>query len=138
MFRPNPRVWFLVLLLGMGLAVAGCGAPPAPQTPPPIHAVSGSNSAFRHVRVQKLPSGALLLTGQARVFEAQFSWTLLKGATVLSMGTAHAAAGAPAWSAFQINLGTPIVPAAGLTVRLYEPSAKDGSPTHILPVQILP
>lgn len=134
----HPKVWSVVLLSGVALAFAACGAPPAPPSPPPLHAVASANSAFRHIQVQKLPTGALLLTGQARVFEAQFSWTLLKGATVLSTGTAQAAAGAPAWSSFQINLGTPTVPAAGLTVRLFEPSAKDGSPTHLLPVQILP
>jgi hypothetical protein len=63
--------------------------------------------------------------GEACVFEAQFSWELLQGTTVVTSGTATATSGCPDRGSYVVELGT--LTAGSYTVRLWEVSMKDGS-----------
>ena len=65
------------------------------------------------------------VTGQACVFEAQFSWQLLQGSTVVSSGSAMASIACPDYGTYTITLGS--LPAGSYTIRLYDTSMKDGS-----------
>ena len=65
------------------------------------------------------------VTGQACVFEAQFSWQLLQGSTVVTSGSAMASTACPDYGAYTIALGS--LPAGSYTIRLYDTSMKDGS-----------
>lgn len=67
----------------------------------------------------------LTVTGQACVFEAQFSWELMQGSTVVKSGTAKATSGCPTSGSYAIPLGA--LTAGTYTIRLYEISAEDGS-----------
>ena len=75
-------------------------------------------------------SGATLaspvtVTGQACVFEAQFSWELLQGSTVVKSGNTMATIGCPDRGTYSIALGS--LPTGSYTIRLYDTSMKDGS-----------
>ncbi|MFB9328920.1 Gmad2 immunoglobulin-like domain-containing protein [Paenibacillus aurantiacus] len=77
--------------------------------------------------------------GQARVFEAAFSYTLEDGHEVLAEGHVQASQGAPEWGdfEFEVQMKEPISPTSPTgTLILYEESAKDGSPIHQLIVTV--
>lgn len=78
-------------------------------------------------RGEALPAGQpVTVTGLASVFEAQFSWQVLRGSVVVASGRARAATAAPTRSAFTIPVGP--LPAGSYTLRLLDPSPKgDGS-----------
>ena len=66
--------------------------------------------------------------GQATVFEANVSWELLQGGTVVKRGFSTATIGAPGrgtWTA------TADVPPGDYVLRAFESSAKDGSPQWV-------
>ena len=65
------------------------------------------------------------VTGQACVFEAQFSWELLQGSTVVKSGNTTASIACPDYGTYTITLGS--LPSGSYTIRLYETSMKDGS-----------
>jgi len=65
------------------------------------------------------------VTGQACVFEAQFSWELLQGSTVVKSGNTTASIACPDYGTYTITLGS--LPSGSYTIRLYDLSMKDGS-----------
>lgn len=65
------------------------------------------------------------VTGQACVFEAQFSWELLQGSTVVKSGNTMASIACPDYGTYTIPLGS--LPSGSYTIRLYDLSMKDGS-----------
>jgi Immunoglobulin-like domain of bacterial spore germination/Sporulation and spore germination len=65
------------------------------------------------------------VTGEACVFEAQFTWQLLQGTTVVTSGSTTATSGCPDRGTYSIALGS--LPSGSYTIRLYETSMKDGS-----------
>jgi hypothetical protein len=74
--------------------------------------------------------------GQARVFEAMFSYSFEDGHKVLAEGNEHAAAGAPEWADFEytVTFEKPTNPVGALI--LFEKSAKDGSSTNQLMIPL--
>ena len=65
------------------------------------------------------------VTGQACVFEAQFSWELLQGSTVVKSGNTTSSIACPDYGTYSITLGSLL--AGSYTIRLYDLSMKDGS-----------
>ncbi|MCH1625844.1 BsuPI-related putative proteinase inhibitor [Ferdinandcohnia quinoae] len=88
------------------------------------------NNAFRNVEVSG-ENGEYIVTGEARVFEASFLYTVEDGHDYIINETAQMASeGAPAWAEFKIEISIPKekLPENGaLIIHLYEKSAKDGS-----------
>ncbi len=69
----------------------------------------------------------LHLEGYARVFEAQFQYSLEDGHNVLATGSVMADQGAPAWGQFNLDVEFSRPTSPGLTLSLYDASMKDGS-----------
>jgi hypothetical protein len=126
----------------------------AEQTPSPAPSVSASpslspspsnpkivleNEAFRiYEPAPNLEVGkTFTVRGQARVFEAAFSYSFEDGHNVLAEGHAMAAAGAPEWGDFEFTVTIDQATNPVGTLIIYEASAKDGSPTNqlILPLK---
>jgi hypothetical protein len=148
----------IAAVVGLSLLAAGCGsfraaggggpsapesaaAPasraPAPGAPEPaVSPAAASNEAFRVDRLTL--SGALLeVDGRARVFEGGFvAETANAAGVVLARASVQASAGAPAWGDFRAELRLPGTPSEPLTLRLYEPSPKDGTPAHLLSLPV--
>ncbi|WP_052703063.1 Gmad2 immunoglobulin-like domain-containing protein [Paenibacillus beijingensis] len=76
--------------------------------------------------------------GEARVFEAAFSWTLEDGHTILAEGHEMADEGAPAWGRFRFDVSYEQASQANMTLILFIHSAKDGSVQHrlIIPLKV--
>lgn len=68
------------------------------------------------------------VTGEACVFEAQFSWELFQGRTVVASGNAMANSGCPVRGTYSIPLGS--LAAGEYTIRVWEVSMKDGSVSY--------
>jgi len=64
--------------------------------------------------------------GEARVFEAAFSWTLEDGHNILAEGHQMAEEGAPAWGRFRFEVSYKNASQANIMLILYVHSAKDG------------
>jgi germination protein M len=72
------------------------------------------------------------LTGLANVFEAQFMVQLLDGkGKVLVEQPVMASCGTGCWGSFKTDVGYQIGKAQYGTLRVFEPSAKDGSPVNV-------
>jgi hypothetical protein len=88
------------------------------------------NVAFRNIKVTG-ENGEYTVTGEARVFEAVFLYTVEDGHNEIIKETPfYANEGAPSWSKFELKLSIPKekLPTNGtLTIHIYERSAKDGS-----------
>ncbi|WP_158606447.1 Gmad2 immunoglobulin-like domain-containing protein [Paenibacillus ginsengarvi] len=69
----------------------------------------------------------LIVEGEARVFEASFSWSLEDGHNILAEGHEMAAGGAPAWGRFSFTINVPPASQPNVTLLLFVHSAKDGS-----------
>lgn len=126
-----------MLAVALGVAAAsgagGCGrGPVVTRRAPPA-----TNEAFRVTSVVR-DGVSVVAEGQARVFEGAFVAEALDGAgQVLTKASVQAQAGAPAWAGFTAKLTLPDQTAAtARSLRLYEASAKDGSPQHVLTVPI--
>jgi Intracellular proteinase inhibitor/Immunoglobulin-like domain of bacterial spore germination len=95
--------------------------------------VPDTNTAFRNVKVEG-QSGKYKVTGEARVFEGSFHYTVEDGHNYLiEEQVAYVKQGAPEWSPFELNLSIPTEkwPENGtLILHLYERSEKDGSVIH--------
>lgn len=65
--------------------------------------------------------------GEARVFEAAFSWHLEDGHTILDEGHVTAEEGAPGWGRFQFEVSYKHASQPNMMLVLYVHSAKDGS-----------
>jgi hypothetical protein len=90
----------------------------------------GQNLSFRNVKVAG-EQGKYIVTGEARIFEAVYMYSVEDGHNVIIEETpAQLKEGAPAWSPFEleINISKMKLPKNGtLILHLYERSAKDGS-----------
>ncbi|WP_219834515.1 Gmad2 immunoglobulin-like domain-containing protein [Paenibacillus sp. R14(2021)] len=106
---------------------------PAPEDGKP--AVVAGNDAFR---VYGPAPGSVIgksftVRGQARVFEAAFSYNLEDGHNILAEGHPKASIGAPEWGDFEFTVKLSEMPTSPTGVlTIYEASAKDGSPLHEL------
>ncbi len=96
-----------------------------------------SNQRFKNVTVEQLSENRFRIYGQAKVFEASFSWVVEDGHNELYKGYEMTDAGAPAWGSFDFTIE------AGkerenstLTLILFEGSAKDGSRQYELPISL--
>ncbi|MCC3355560.1 BsuPI-related putative proteinase inhibitor [Bacillus sp. REN16] len=92
------------------------------------------NTAFRKVQVLG-ENGEYTVTGEVRVFEATFFYSVEDGHDyVIPETVQNASEGAPAWAPFEIKISIPKdkIPTNGaLILHLYERSAKDGSITNL-------
>lgn len=87
------------------------------------------NSAFRNIIVTG-EQGIYTVTGEARVFEANFHYEVSDGHFVYQQGVLTASAGAPEWGTFTLDISVSLndLPENGtLSLGLYEASANDGS-----------
>lgn len=96
------------------------------------------NNAFRNIKASG-SSGIYKITGEARIFEANMSYAVSDGHTYILEKNYQLKAGAPAWSAFTLDIVIPKEkqPVNGtLSLELFEYSAKDGSRVNILTVPL--
>ncbi|MBM6617099.1 BsuPI-related putative proteinase inhibitor [Bacillus suaedaesalsae] len=88
------------------------------------------NTAFRNINVTG-ENGEYTITGEARVFEATFFYSVEDGHEVIIPETVvHANEGAPSWSHFELKISIPKnkLPKNGtITAQIYERSANDDS-----------
>ncbi|WP_050794426.1 Gmad2 immunoglobulin-like domain-containing protein [Paenibacillus curdlanolyticus] len=109
-------------------------AKPAPSKP----AVVAENKAFRVFAPAEnsVVGKTFTVKGEARVFEAAFSYSFEDGHNVLAEGHVMADQGAPAWGkfAFDVTIKEASSPVGILT--LYESSAKDGSKINVLHIAV--
>lgn len=111
-------------------------APPAP-TPPATDHVTTKNGRFRNVSVRKAAEGEYTIAGEARVFEATYSYVVEDGHDELASGFGTTSAGAPEWGRFSFPLKvTKKRPNSTLHLVLFESSPKDGSRTHEYAVRL--
>lgn len=100
--------------------------------------IVAENSAFRifapapHATVGK----TLVVKGEARVFEAVLSYSIEDGHRVLAKGHVMASKGAPEWGSFEIKITLDQVTSPAGVLTIYEESAKDGSPIHVLNIPV--
>lgn len=155
------RLFVLGIVAAMLGLLGGCGAAqnnqaasepaPADETPAdnpapteddntttreePAEPVSLENDAFR---VRQPTANAVVgmtipLEGESRTFEGNFRYTVEDGHNILADGHVQTSAGAPEWAAFSTEIRLQERPTSphGVLI-LYEPSPKDGQPTHQL------
>ncbi len=100
------------------------------------HGDPTENQAFRNITVSG-SQGTYVVTGEARVFEANFQYEVEDGHYIFLEGSANASEGGPDWGTFTININIPEgdLPEYGtLMLILFEESADDGSRVNELPV----
>ena len=96
-----------------------------------------NNDRFRNVKVKQVKNGKYIVSGEAQVFEATFSWLLKDGDKEVLNGHTMTNAGAPAWGSFSFTIdATKNKPDSTLDLVIYEASAKDGSMQHELHVRL--
>ena len=72
------------------------------------------------------------VTGLANVFEAQFRLQVLdKGGRVLADVPVHATCGTGCWGTFDVTVRYSVSTAQWGILRVFDPSAKDGTPTDV-------
>jgi hypothetical protein len=79
-----------------------------------------------------LPIPGFTVKGEARVFEAAFSWQLEDGHSILAEGHEMADEGGPAWGSFEFTVPYDKVSQPNMMLILFVYSAKDGSQEHQL------
>ncbi|MBD2868777.1 Gmad2 immunoglobulin-like domain-containing protein [Paenibacillus arenilitoris] len=96
------------------------------------------NEAFRVFAPQPGSESGPTITveGEARVFEAAFSWTLEDGHNVLAEGHEMADGGAPAWGKFKFDVNYENASQSNIMFILFVHSAKDGSVEHQLVIPL--
>ncbi|WP_243300031.1 BsuPI-related putative proteinase inhibitor [Bacillus litorisediminis] len=104
-----------------------------------VPAAETANEAFRNIKVDK-QGETYAVTGEARVFEGVFYYSVEDGHTFLvEEKTVQVEHGAPAWSPFTIEVTIPKekLPINGAVhLMLYAKSAKDGSQTQLMPIKL--
>ncbi|MEJ7625917.1 MAG: Gmad2 immunoglobulin-like domain-containing protein [Ferruginibacter sp.] len=94
-----------------------------------------SNERFRNVSLTKLANDSFRITGEAQIFEANFSWVIEDGHNELKKGYETTSAGAPEWGLFNFIVGVKKERTNSvLHIILFEISAKDGSRVYELPI----
>lgn len=108
--------------------------PPAPSKPD----IVAENGAFRifEPAPDTVVGKTLVVRGEARVFEAVLSYSLEDGHRVLAEGHVMASQGAPEWGSFEIKINVDQVTSPSGVLTIYEASAKDGSPIHVLNIPV--
>lgn len=98
-----------------------------------------SNEVFRLYSPEpELEVGnSITVSGEARVFESSFSWTLEDGHSILAEGHAKADKGAPDWGQFKFDISFDKASNPVIMLVLYVESAKDGLPEHELIIPML-
>ncbi|MDF2652260.1 MAG: sporulation protein [Paenibacillus sp.] len=97
------------------------------------------NDAFRLFSPKpgtEIAGSKLTVEGEARVFEAAFSWTLEDGHNILAEGHEMADGGAPAWGRFSFDISFGKASQPNVTLLLFVHSAKDGSVQNQLVVPL--
>ena len=119
---------------GEGVIIgAGLGRTESTSSPPPIFV---DDPAWGGA----LPSPGRV-TGLANVFEAQFRLQVLdSGRRVLADTPVHATCGTGCWGTFDVTVRYAVATAQWGTLRVFDPSAKDGTPTDVreYPVWLTP
>lgn len=100
--------------------------------------IVAENEAFRIYAPEEnaVVGTTFKVSGEARVFEAAFSYSFEDGHNVLAEGHVTADQGAPEWGKFEfeVTFKNPTSPYGMLII--YESSAKDGSPIHQLEIPV--
>lgn len=96
------------------------------------------NDAFRIYSPEPgaSPEPGFRVKGEARVFEAAFSWQLEDGHSILAEGHETADEGGPAWGDFEFTVDYTNVSQPNMMLILFVYSAKDGSQEHQLIVPL--
>ncbi|WLR51540.1 BsuPI-related putative proteinase inhibitor [Bacillus tianshenii] len=101
--------------------------------------IEEQGTAFKNLQVEG-DEGKYSITGEARVFEGVFFYSVEEGHEYLVEETkVDVKQGAPNWSPFTIELDIPKedLPVNGtVTLVLYEKSAKDGQPTNVTTIKV--
>jgi len=117
----------------------GAKAPDKPVDSGMDHSdIVAANDAFR---VFEPAEGAVVGTtfsvrGEARVFEAAFSYSLEDGHNILAEGRVMAGQGAPEWGKFDFTVTFEAATSPSGILIIYELSAKDGSPVNVLQLPV--
>ncbi|WP_199614594.1 Gmad2 immunoglobulin-like domain-containing protein [Paenibacillus alkalitolerans] len=110
------------------------------RTGQPVPAVAAENDAFRVF--SPLPGtvagSPFTVEGEARVFEAAFSWRLEDGHNILAEGHEMSDEGAPAWGRFRFDITYKKASQPNMTLILFTYSANDGSIENelIIPLKV--
>jgi len=98
------------------------------------------NDAFRvySPRADEEVGNTFTVEGEARVFEAAFSWELEDGHNILAEGHEITDAGAPEWGKFKFDISFEHASQPNMMLILFVNSAKDGSREHqlVIPLKI--
>jgi len=98
------------------------------------------NDAFRlySPRADEELGPTFTVEGEARVFEAAFSWVLEDGHNLLAEGHEMTDAGAPEWGRFKFDVSFEHASQPNMMLILYVSSAKDGSAEHqlVIPLKV--
>lgn len=142
-------------LLGLAVLATSCAkaAPPATSVAPAPSSTTSTtsttttrppgpqNEAFRLERPyngEELGGLPVVVRGSANTFEATFVAELQTPAgDVLDHQVVHASAGTGTWGSFETALGQGLGVTGNEVVVLYEYSAKDGQPIHVLKVPVV-
>lgn len=102
--------------------------------------VVAENEVFRlySPRADEELGPTFTVEGEARVFEAAFSWVLEDGHNLLAEGHEMTDAGAPAWGRFKFDVSFEHATQPHMMLILYVSSAKDGSAEHqlVIPLKV--
>jgi hypothetical protein len=113
---------------------------PSPVRPRPSHEICDTKNfiCVSETLVNKVFAGTASATGTAIAFENQFAWEILNASgTALFSGSLMANApdmGQP--GPFTLTATTPVASPTSATLRFYESSPKDGTPTHLLDIPV--
>lgn len=117
-----------VVLAAGALATAGCGGSSTPATTVLLPIVVERPTPDEHV------SPTFRVSGTASVFEATLVVQTVRDGRTLERKTVTASEGAPGRGTFAVTMhATP----GQLVVRVFSPSAKDGSPQHEVRVHVV-
>jgi len=110
------------------------------RTGKPVPVPVAENEAFRVFSPEPgTESGpSFTVEGEARVYEAAFSWTLEDGHKILAEGHEMAGMGAPEWGRFHFDITYEKASQSNITLILFVYSAKDGSIEHelVIPLKV--
>ncbi|WP_127531272.1 Gmad2 immunoglobulin-like domain-containing protein [Paenibacillus kobensis] len=100
--------------------------------------VVAENKAFRVFEPAEdaVVGTTFTVRGEARVFEASFSYSFEDGHNVLAEGHVTADMGAPEWGKFEFTVTFDEATNPFGILTIYESSAKDGSPVNVLQIAV--
>lgn len=120
---------------------AASPAPEPSETPvaePEPKTIVAENDAFRVFAPapDSKVGSSFTVSGEARVFEAAFSYSFEDGHNILTEGHATTSAGAPEWGTFEFDISIERASNPVGILTLYVASAKDGTPEHVLTIPV--